>query len=688
MFVSRDVVFVENTFPMNSGEFIDVHKRHLNETSDFGEELEVVTDEVINEVSEVDDEVVVPDLATEHVTTGTVLETINHETEIDELLSDVEELSEQDEDHDGVVDDTQEFGPGKRPKVLPARLKDYVLQVVCDTEKKDGEASDDIEFPISKYIDCSQFSPKYRSFLASIIAGTEPTTFRDAVAYKEWREAMQKEIDALEKNKTWTVTTLPPGKKAIGCKWIYKLKYHADGTLERHKARLVVLGNNQKEGVDYDETFAPVVKMTTVRTFLEVAAAKQWELHQMDVNNAFLHGELEEEVYMQLPPGFRNGEDRNSVCLLKKSLYGLKQAPRCWFAKLKGALTHYGFKESHADYSMFYIREGTSEIYVLVYVDDLIIGGNDTAGIAKFKKYLGECFHMKDLGSLKYFLGIEVARNNDGIFLCQRKYTLDIINEVGYLGSQPVAFPIEQQHKLALADGPLLDEPEKYRRLVGRLVYLLATRPDLTYAIHVLSQFMQSPRIDHWRCALRVVRYLKGTPGQGILLNASSDLKLHGWCDSDWAGCPLSRRSVSGWIVMLGSSPISWKTKKQKVAARSSAEAEYRCMALTVKELEWLRHLVADFGVSQTEPTDLHCDNQAALHIAANPVFHERTKGVEIDCHNVRDAIQSGAIRTKKVHTKEQLADVFTKALGRREFEDIVAKLGTWNPHAQLEGGC
>lgn len=276
---------------------------------------------------------------------------------------------------------------------------------------------------------------------------------------KEWQEAMQKEIEALEKNKTWTVTTLPPGKKAIGCKWIYKLKYRADGSLERHKARLVVLGNKQKEGVDYKETFAPVVKMTTVRMFLEVAAARNWELHQMDVNNAFLHGDLEEEVYMQMPPGFRNGEDKNSVCFLKKSLYGLKQAQRCWFVKLKGALTTYGFKESHGDYSVFFLRQGTCEIYIFVYIDDLIIGGNDTNGIASFKTYLSKCFHMKDLGSLKYFLGIEVARNREGIFLCQRKYTLDIISEVGCLGSKPITSLMEQQQRLALSNGPLLDDP-------------------------------------------------------------------------------------------------------------------------------------------------------------------------------------------------------------------------------------
>lgn len=200
---------------------------------------------------------------------------------------------------------------------------------------------------------------------------------------------------------------------------------------------------------------------------------------------------------------------------------------------------------------------------------------------------------------------------------------------------------------------------------------------------------MKNPRTDHWNSALRVVRYLKGTPGQGVFLNSKSDLKLRGWCDSDWGGCPLTRRSVSGWFITLGTSHVSWKTKKQKMALRSSAEAEYMCMALAVREIQWLRHLLSDFGVPKTEPTDLCCDNQAALYIAVNHVFHERTKTMEIDCHNVRDAIEDGSIQTKKVHTKEQLADVFTKALGRHEFENVVSKLGIYNLHAQLERrGC
>ncbi|CAA7062673.1 unnamed protein product [Microthlaspi erraticum] len=376
--------------------------------------------------------------------------------------------------------------------------------------------------------------------------------------------------------------------------------------------------------------------MTTVRIFLGVAAAKKWELHQMDVHNAFLHGDLEEEVYMKPPPGFKTDDP----------------------------------------------TLGSSELYVLVYVDDLIIGGNDPAAIAEFQAYLSTCFHMKDLGKLKYFLGIEVARNPEGIFLCQRKYTLDIITETGMLGSKQATFPMEQQQKLALAEGPLLGDPERYRRLVGRLIYLAATRPDLTYPVHVLSQFMKSPRTDHWKAALRVVRYLKGTPGQGILLKSDCDLKLHGWCDSDWEGCPLTRRSVSGWFVTLGLSPVSWKTKKQEVVSHSSAEAEYRCMSKAVRELKWLRRILEDLGISHDTLMDLSCDNQAALYIAANPVFHERTKHIERECHSVRDAIVEKLIVTNKVTTTEQLADIFTKALGRREFENIMSKLGTCNLHA------
>jgi len=282
---------------------------------------------------------------------------------------------------------------------------------------------------------------------------------------------MQTEIQALEKNDTWSLQRLPPGKKALGCKWVYRIKYHSDETVERFKARLVILGNHQVEGINYTETFAPVAKLVIVHSVLAVAAVKGWELHQMDVRNAFLLGDLNEEVFMKMPPGFSVSQP-NMVFKLRKSLYGLKQAPRCWFAKLFAALKSYGFQQSYLDYSLFTLHQEGSQLIVLVYVNDLITASNTPSAIKRFKLYLSTCFNMKDLGVLKYFLGIEVARNSTGVFLCQRKYVLDIISEAGLLGAKPAVTPLEQNHRLSLADGELLSNPEKYRRLVGRLIYL------------------------------------------------------------------------------------------------------------------------------------------------------------------------------------------------------------------------
>ena len=398
----------------------------------------------------------------------------------------------------------------------------------------------------------------------------------------------------------------------------------------------------------------------------------------MDVHNAFLHGDLAEEVYMKLPPSFHSS-DPTKVCRLRKSLYGLKQAPRCWFAKLSTALKKLGFKQSYQDYSLFLYKNGATILHVLVYVDDFIVAGNNLGAVQKFKAQLHKCFHMKDLGKLKYFLGIEVSRGSDGFYLSQRKYALDIISEAGLLGSKPSAVPMELNHKLGSATGPLFAKPEQYRRLVGRFIYLTISRPDLSYAVHILSQFMQKPLVAHWEAALRLVRYLKGTPAQGIILRSDSDLNITAYCDSDWAACPRTRRSLSAYIVYLGRSPISWKTKKQDTVSCSSAEAEYRAMAYTLRELKWLKALLKTLGFSHSRPITLHCDSQAAIHIAANPVFHERTKHIEADCHQVKDAVQDGLIVTPHISTKNQIADLFTKALPRPTFEYLMSKLGVRN---------
>ena len=323
---------------------------------------------------------------------------------------------------------------------------------------------------------------------------------------------------------------------------MFRTKYHSTGAVERLKARQVVHGNRQIKGIDYNETFAPVRKMSTVRVFLAVAISKGWELHQMDVCNAFLHGDLEEEVYMKLPSGYSSSVP-SQVCRLRKSLYDLCQAPRQWFAKLYSALRHFGFKQSYTDYSLFSYQQRAVSLHVLVYVDDLIIVGSSADVISKFKQYLSTCFHMKDLGNLKYFLS-------------QQKYALDVLKEVGMLCCKPIDTLMEQNHRLAYEKDNPYERPDQYRRLVGRSVYLSVTRPDLSYAVHTLAHFLTATQVAHWDAAVRVLRYVKGHSGQGILLRPDT-LLLTAYCDSDWAACPFTRRSLSGYTALLGSSLVS-----------------------------------------------------------------------------------------------------------------------------------
>ena len=585
----------------------------------------------------------------------------------------------------------EQLGRGQRKSVPSVRLRDFVTYNTTASQSQTHHApsvslsqSSTVQgnkiYPLTNYICDSKFSPQHQVFLAAITAGVEPKHFKKAVGQKVWDDSMTVEIVALEDQHTWDIVDLPPGKIAIGSQWVYKIKYDADGTVRRHKSRVVAMGNKQIEGQDYKETFAPVIKMTTVRLLLRLVAANNWEMYQMDVNNAFLHGDLEEEVYMKIPPGYRHTHP-NKVCRLRKSLYGLKQAPRCWFKKLSDSLLRFGFFQSYDDYSLFsYTRKGI-ELRVLVYVDDLLICGNHSHMLQKFKEYLGKSFSMKDLGKLKYFLGFEVSRGPEGIFVSQRKYALDIVTDTGNLGCQPAATPLEQNHKLAISTSPVLTDPNKYRRLMGRLIYLVHTRPELSYSVHVLLQFMKKPRQDHWQAALRVVRFIKGSLGQGIMLSSSADLSLTVFCDSDWSSCPLTRRSLSAFVVMLGDSPISWKTKKQKTVSHSSAEAEYRSMAAALREVKWLRKLLKGLDVEQ-KSTRFFCDSKAAIHIASNVVFHERTKHIENDCHAVRDAVQAGLIKLHHIWTQDQVADILIKALGRAQFRNLLSKLGIHDPHA------
>ncbi|XP_021971310.1 uncharacterized mitochondrial protein AtMg00810-like [Helianthus annuus] len=300
-------------------------------------------------------------------------------------------------------------------------------------------------------------------------------------------------------------------------------------------------------------------------------------------------------------------------------------------------------------------------IVILIYVDDVIVSGNCLTKIQETKKQLDKEFSIKDLGSLKYFLGIEVAKTKDGLVLSQRKYTLDILEDRGKLGSKPSSFPIEQGLKLDKGENEACVDASQYRRLAGRLLYLQATRPDITYSVNILSQFIADPRSNHLEAVNCVLGYLKATPGQGILLSRAGDPVLTAYCDSDWLGCPYTRRSRTGYFLLLGGTPISWRTKKQSIVSR--AETEYRAMATTFSEIIWVRWLLKELQIHISSPTPLFYDNQVARHIANNPVFHERTKHVEMDCYFVRERVESKEIVPMNTSSKMQVVDLLTKGL-------------------------
>ncbi|KAK1435086.1 hypothetical protein QVD17_00846 [Tagetes erecta] len=564
-----------------------------------------------------------------------------------------------------------------RNKSQPKKFNDFFVKLppsVDHSHPTSNQVASTVH-PISNFVSYDKFSDNHKAFLAAVNANDEPKCFKQAAQDARWREAMQQEITALEKNGTWTLENLPEGKRAIDSKWVYKTKYKPSGEVERYKARLVARGFKQLEGVDYHDTFAPVAKLVTVRTLLAVAVKKDWIIHQLDVNNAFLHGDLNEEVYMKIPQGFSK-ENETRVCRLRKSLYGLKQASRNWYQRFTTFLLGLDFRQSKADHSLFFQKKDDISIAILIYVDDVIVVGNSLLKIQEIKKQLDKEFSIKDLGPLKYFLGIEATKTSDGLVLSQRKYTLDILKDSGMLGCKPSAFPIEQNLKLDKGENEPKVDASRYRRLIGRLLYLQATRPDIAYAVNVLSQFVADPRNNHMEAANRVLRYLKGTPGQGILLSREGAPVLTAYCDSDWLGCPYTRRSRTGYIVLLGGAPISWKTKKQSVVSRSSAEAEYRAMASTVSEILWIRWLLHDLQVHISSPTPLFCDNQAARHIANNPVFHERTKHVEMDCFFVRERVESKDIVPLNINSKMQIADLLTKGLGTQQLHFLLGKMG------------
>jgi Reverse transcriptase (RNA-dependent DNA polymerase) len=394
------------------------------------------------------------------------------------------------------------------------------------------------------------------------------------------------------------------------------------------------------------------------------------------VKNAFLHGDLEEEIYMDLPPGYYNPKSINKVCKLKKALYGLKQSPRAWFGRFSNAMKNYGYKQGDSDHTMFYRKYDDKIPILIIYVDDMIITGNDIEEIQHLESQLSKEFEMKNLGGLKYFLGIEVSRNEKGIFLSQRKYVLDLLTEVGMLDCKPADTPMIQNTKLEMNPSQVSTNKERYQRLVGKLIYLSHTRPDIAYAVGVVSQFMHAPGEEHMKAVMRIIRYIKGAPGRGIKFEKNGHAEIKGYSDADWAGNVMDRKSTAGYFTFVGGNLVTWRSKKQNVVALSSAETEFRGMVKGICELLWLRKLISELGFDHKYEMKLYCDNKAAIDISHNPIQHDRTKHIEVDRHFIKEKLDSKIISLPFVRSSEQLADILTKAVASSEFSAALDQIG------------
>lgn len=365
-------------------------------------------------------------------------------------------------------------------------------------------------------------------------------------------------------------------------------------------------------------------------------------------------------------------------------MYGLKQAPRKWNEKLCQSLFECGFFQSLNDYSLFVKYDGNDILILLVYVDDIILTGSSDMKINKVKDFLRSKFLIKDLGKLKFFLGIEIINIDKGICLTQRKYCLELLHQFGMLACKPVKTPLEP-NTVIKEDGidnndMLLDNITEYQKLIGKLIYLTLTRPDISYAVQTLSQYMHKPRKSHLNTALRVLRYLKLSPGKGIRIEKSECYVIKAYVDADWAKCVSSRRPVTGFCIYLFDSLVSWKSKKQETVSRSSTESEYRALAHVSCELAWILKILTDFKINIILPIEVLCDNESAIKLALNPVFHEKTKHFENDVHFIRDKVSKGVIKVNKIDSDLNIADLFTKALSGNKHNFFIDQMGLFDP--------
>ncbi|CAN1339431.1 Retrovirus-related Pol polyprotein from transposon TNT 1-94 [Linum perenne] len=510
---------------------------------------------------------------------------------------------------------------------------------------------------------------------SALLSITEPTSIKEALQDASWILAMQEELHQFDRADVWDLVPAPTGKTIIGTKWVFRNKTNDKGEVVRNKARLVAQGYNQQEGIDFDETFAHVARLEAIRILCAFASHLRFTLYQMDVKSAFLNGLIKEEVFVKQPPGFEDPHFPSSVYKLKKALYGLRQAPRAWYERLTSFLLSKGFRRGQVDNTLFIKVQASETLLVQIYVDDIIFGSTSPSFRQEFATLMTTSFEMSMMGELKFFLGLQIQQLPSGIFIHQAKYTQALLTKFNFDKAKHATTPMATTTKLSSDESSETTDPTHFRALIGSLLYLTASRPDILFAVCLCARFQANPRTSHLTALKRVLRYLLSTKDYGLWYPSLDSFDLVGYSDSDFAGSSFDRKSTTGVCQFLGPCLVSWSSKKQGSVALSTAEAEYVAAGSCSTQILWIRSQLTDYGLS-LQTTPLLCDNASAVNIAKNPVHHSRTKHIDIKFHFLRELVSQGAIDIQFIPTHFQLADIFTKPIKEDQFIQIRRNLG------------
>ncbi|GJW59132.1 retrovirus-related pol polyprotein from transposon TNT 1-94 [Tanacetum coccineum] len=512
-------------------------------------------------------------------------------------------------------------------------------------------------------------------FFNEFLTHVEPKTYKQALEHSCWIEAMQEEIHEFERLDVWILVPCPDNILIIPLKWIFKIKLDEYGDVLKNKARLVAKGYRQEAGIDFEESFAPVARLEAIRLFIAHAASQNMVIYQMDVKTAFLNGELNEVVYVSQPEGFVNPDHPSHVYRLKKALYGLKQAPRAWYDKLSMFLLNSGFTKGVVDPTLFTRKAGKHFLLVQIYVDDIIFASTNPKACKLFAFEMNSTFKMSMMGQMSFFLGLQVSQNPRGIFINQSKYAQEILKKFGFDSCTPIDTPMAERPDLDEDKGGKLIDPTRFRGMVGSLMYLSASRPDIVFAVCMCARYQAKPTEMHLTAIKRIFRYLKGTIHMGLWYPKDSGFELKAFADADYAGCHDTRRSTSGSAQFLGHRLVSWSSKKQKSTAISTTEAEYIALSGCCAQILWMRSQLRDYGFAFNK-IPMYCDNQSAIALCCNSVQHSRSKHIDIRHHFIKEQVERKVVELYFVETKYQLADIFTKALPRERFATLLPLLG------------